>query len=71
MIASTSTSPLPFCAMPIRCAAAYDRSITRSCRNGPRSLTRTTTLLPVATLVTRAYDGSGSVGCAAVIAYMS
>ncbi len=45
--------------------------MTRPCRNGPRSLTRTTTLLPVATLVTRAYDGSGSVGCAAVIAYMS
>ena len=38
---------------------------------GPRSLTRTTTLLPDATFVTRAYEGSGSVGCAAVIAYMS
>ena len=70
-IASTSTSPLPFCAIPILAAAANERSITRPWRNGPRSLTRTTTLLPVATLVTRAYDGSGSVGCAAVIAYMS
>src|SRR5579864_3293554 len=70
-MASTSTSPLPTCAMPNRCAAAYDRSMMRSCRNGPRSLTRTITLLPDATLVTRAYDGSGSVGCAAVIAYMS
>src|SRR6185437_1630929 len=68
---STITSPLPFCATPMRCAAAYDRSMMRSCRKGPRSLTRTTTLCPVATLVTRAYDGSGSVGCAAVIAYMS
>ena len=45
--------------------------MTRPCRNGPRSLTRTTTDAPVATLVTRTYDGSGSVGCAAVIAYMS
>src|SRR4051794_18544400 len=58
-------------AMPIRCAAAYDKSMMRPCRNGPRSLTRTTTLLPDATFVTRAYDGSGSVGCAAVIPYMS
>jgi hypothetical protein len=40
--------------MPMRCAAAYDRSMMRSLRNGPRSFTRTTTLLPVATLVTRA-----------------
>jgi len=57
--------------MPILCAAAYERSMIRPCRNGPRSLTRTTTVLPLATPVTRAYDGSGSVGCAAVIAYMS
>ena len=70
-IDSTSTSPLPFCAMPRRCAAAYERSMTRPCRNGPRSLTRTTTLRPLDVLVTRAYEGSGSVGCAAVIANMS
>jgi hypothetical protein len=34
-------------------------------------LTRTTTERPFATLVTRAYDGSGSVGCAAVMPNMS
>ena len=50
---STSTSPVPAAAMPSLVAAAYDRSITRSCLNGPRSLTRTMTLRPVRTLVTR------------------
>ncbi len=39
--------------------------------NGPRSLRRTTTLLPLLRLVTRAYAGSGSVLCAAVMPYMS
>ena len=45
---------LALCAIPILEAAAKERSITRPWRNGPRSLTRTTTLLPLATLVTRA-----------------
>jgi hypothetical protein len=39
--------------------------------NGPRSFTRTITDLPLARLVTRANDGSGSVLCAALKAYMS
>src|SRR3546814_3367842 len=39
--------------------------------NGPRSLTRTTTDLPLSRLVTRAKLGSGSDLCAAVNAYMS
>ena len=42
----------------------------RPSTNGPRSFTRTTTLLPVSRSVTRTYVGSGSVLCAAVIAYM-
>ena len=39
--------------------------------NGPRSFTRTTTLRPLRRFVTCTYAGSGSVLCAAVIAYMS
>ena len=40
----------------------------RPCTNGPRSLTRTVTALPLSSLVTRAKLGSGSVLCAAVTA---
>ena len=54
MIASDLDLAAPLAAIPMRFAAAYDRSMIRSCRKGPRSFTRTTTLLPVATLVTRA-----------------
>ena len=39
--------------------------------NGPRSLIRTTTCLPLSILVMRAYEGIGNVGWAAVILYMS
>ena len=35
MIASTSTSPLPLAAMPIRCAAAYDRSMIAAVQERP------------------------------------
>jgi len=39
--------------MPMSCAAARERSRTRPRMKGPRSLTRTTTLLPLCLLVTR------------------
>jgi hypothetical protein len=70
-IASTSTSPLPFCAMPIRSAAAKLRVDHAAVQEGPAIVDAHDHALAVATLVTVAYDGSGSVGCAAVIAYMS
>ena len=38
--------------MPMFCAAALERSSTRPRMNGPRSLMRTTTLLPFLALVT-------------------
>ena len=47
------------------CAACEERSSTPS-PNGPRSLTRTTTLLPVTVLVTRSIVLKGSQGLAAV-----
>ena len=43
----------------------------RLCRKGPRSLTRTMIERPFSRFVTRAYEGSGIVGCAAVALYMS
>src|ERR1044072_7971612 len=70
-IARTSTRPGPFGHTPIFTAAAYERSMRRLSWNGPRSLMRTTTLLPLSRLVPRAYVGSGSVLCAALNAYMS
>ena len=68
---SSSTSWLPLASRPSFSAAVYDTSTMRLEWNGPRSLIRTTTDCPLATLVMRAYDGIGSVGWAAVILYMS
>ena len=50
---SISTSAVPAPAMPSLVAAPYDRSMMRSCLNGPRSLTRTITLRPLRRFVTR------------------
>ena len=63
---ASSTRPLPRAIRPICAAADFDRSSTRPRANGPRSLMRTTTDLPLAGLVTRTIDPSGSVRCAAV-----
>src|SRR5690606_36597522 len=52
MTLSTSTMPLSAPMMPSRGAPVYERSIVRSPMKGPRSLTRTTTERPLATLVT-------------------
>ena len=41
--------------MPMSWAAARDRSSTRPRMNGPRSLMRTTTVLPLCLLVTRSF----------------
>src|SRR5689334_9858593 len=67
----TSTGAVPCVSMSSFAAAVYERSMMRSPTNGPRSLMRTTTLRPLRRFVTSAYAGSGSVLCAAVIAYMS
>jgi len=53
LMLSTSTIVAPP-SMPSLWAAVYDTSIRRPSTNGPRSLTRTTTELPVLRLVTRA-----------------
>ena len=52
-MSTTSTIPLPPASKPSFHAAVYERSIRRSSMNGPRSFTRTTTVLPLAVLVTR------------------
>ena len=52
--------------MPMRWAAAFERSITRPFMNGPRSLMRTTTDLPFFGLVTLSLVPNGRVLCAAV-----
>ena len=62
----TSAKPTPV--MPRFSAAPSDKSMTRPGLNGPRSLMRTTTLLPVSTRVTRTRVPNGSVRWAAVIA---
>ncbi len=61
-----STLPEPAREMPILSAAALLRSIRRFEWNGPRSLTVTITDWPLAGLVTRTCEPSGSVRCAAV-----
>lgn len=53
--------------MPIWPAAAFDRSMIRPLTNGPRSLIRTTTDLPVRELVTFTLVPKGRLRCAAVI----
>ena len=53
MMRSTMTSALPGESTPSLWAATYDKSITRPPKKGPRSLMRSTTVLPVATRVTR------------------
>ena len=53
MMLSTSTIVAP-ASIPSLWAAVYDRSMIRPSTNGPRSLMRTTTALPVARFVTRA-----------------
>jgi hypothetical protein len=50
-------------------AASRERSITRTPCGGSRSLIVTTTERPVASSVTRTRVPSGSVACAAVIAF--
>src|SRR6478735_4970183 len=52
--------------MPMFCAAARDRSSTRPRINGPRSLTRTTTLRPLWLLVTLIFVPKARERCAAV-----
>src|SRR5690606_22573970 len=52
---------------PILAKAERDRPITRPRTKGPRSLMRTTTLLPLRTLVTLTCAPQGSVRCAAVL----
>ncbi|KGX68998.1 hypothetical protein Y026_4783 [Burkholderia pseudomallei TSV28] len=64
------TRAVPAWTRPITFAAAYDRSRIRPRENGPRSLIFTTTDLPFAWFVTRTYDASGSVRCAAVNSFM-
>src|SRR5690606_7581924 len=54
VICSTTTVSLPLPMMPSLAAAAYERSMTRPRRKGPRSLTRTMTLRPLRSWVTRA-----------------
>ena len=58
-------------AVPLRttsssCAAVRDRSMMRLRANGPRSLMRTTVLMPLSRLVTRTIAGICNVRCAAV-----
>ena len=52
---------------PSSVAAALERSITRPLMNGPRSLMRTTTDLPLCRLTTVHVVPNGKVRCAAVI----
>jgi hypothetical protein len=60
------TCPWPRPIMPILLAAAFDKSNTRPLMNGPRSLMRTTTDLPLFGLVTFSLVPNGKVLCAAV-----
>src|SRR5690606_1323489 len=66
MISSIRPRAVPRPSMPRSCAARSDTSRTRSPENGPRSLTRTTTLRPLSRLVTRRRVPRGSVRWAAV-----
>src|SRR5207248_9654051 len=63
---SSRTTAKPRARMPRICAAPYDRSIIRFLGTGPRSLTFTTTHLPLRRLVTLTSVPSGSSRCAAV-----
>ena len=57
--------------MPSASAAPWLRSITRLWENGPRSLMRTTTALPVTELRTHTRVPNASVRCAAVRSWLS
>ena len=65
------TRATPAVIIPSFSAAPWDKSISRSATNGPRSFTRTTTEFPFSRLVTSSIVPNGSVLCAAVIAYIS
>ncbi|OBX20506.1 hypothetical protein A9995_01985 [Erythrobacter sp. QSSC1-22B] len=71
LTSSSSTVPCPRLTSPICCAAARERSIVRLRENGPRSLIRTVTALPLRGSVTRTSLPNGRVRCAAVSACMS
>ena len=60
------TRAVPVRTIPMRRAAALERSRMRLPWNGPRSLTRTTTLRPLRTLVTRSRVPKGNRRWAAV-----
>src|SRR5689334_6434623 len=62
------TGAWPELIMPMRCAAALERSMMRPRMKGPRSLMRTITLLPVRLLVTRTFVPKGRLRWAAVMA---
>ena len=62
----TCTLPTPLLVSPICRAAPCDRSSERPRTNGPRSLIRTTTDLPVSGLVTLTCEPNGKVLDAAV-----
>src|SRR6185437_2020327 len=65
---SRSASTTPAATIPMRRAAASDRSAIRPGTNGPRSFTTTTTLRWFSRLVTRTRVPNGSVRCAMVSA---
>src|SRR5207248_11341354 len=67
---SSFTLTIPRSTIPKLSAADPDKSTTRPGTSGPRSLMRTTTERPLLTLVTRSRVPNGSVGCAAVIAWV-
>ena len=64
---STRTRATPNGRKPSSSEVFDETSMTRSLAKGPRSLTRTMMERRLVRLVTRTYDGSGSVGCAAEI----
>jgi len=66
---SSFTGATPRASMLILAAAALERSITRPPQNGPRSLTRTTTLWLLDMLVTFTRVPQGRKRCAAVIEF--
>ena len=66
---SSFTFATPFPVIPSNSAAEDETSTTRPGTKGPRSLTRTVTDCPVATLVTRSLVPNGSVRCAAVSSF--
>ena len=68
---SSFTSAVPGRHTSTALAAASDRSTMRSSMNGPRSVMRTMATCPVLRLVTRTMEFSGSVRCAAVMAFWS